>query len=209
MKVLMLNGSPHEKGCTYTALNEIAKTLSENGIESEIFWMGREEIKDCVACGGCAIAKNNRCIFNGDAVNTFLEKAEKADGFVFGSPVYYAHASGRVLSLLDRVFYSGSRVFRRKPCAVIASARRAGTTCAIDDLMKYPTISEMIVVSSQYWNMVHGAVPEQVLQDEEGLQTMRVLARNMAWLMKSLECAEKSGIEAPEREKRIFTNFIR
>ena len=153
--------------------------------------------------------KNNRCVFNDDAVNKFLEKAEEADGFVFGTPVYYAHASGRICSALDRIFYSGSRVFRHKAAAVVASARRAGTTCALDDLMKYPAISEMVIVGSQYWNMVHGAKSEDVLQDAEGLQTMRVLARNMAWVMNSLECAAQNGIEFPAREKRIFTNFIR
>lgn len=206
MKVLLVNGSPQKNGCTYTALEEIAKTLKEENIESEIMWLGNTPINDCINCGGCAKMRKNRCVFDDDIVNRLLEKAEQCDGFIFGSPVYYGHADGRILSVLDRAFFSGSRIFQYKPGAVIVSARRAGTTCAIDDLMKYLTISQMFVVSSQYWNMVHGFTPDDVRQDGEGLQTMRVLARNMAYLLKCLERGK--DLPKPLKEKRIMTNFI-
>lgn len=206
MKVLLVNGSPEEKGCTYTALSEIAGTLADEGVESEIMWLGKTPINDCINCGGCAKLRKNRCVFDNDIVNRLLEKAEECDGFVFGSPVYYGHADGRILSVLDRAFFSGNRIFKHKVGAVVVSARRAGTTCAIDDLMKYLTISQMFVVSSQYWNMVHGFTPEEVKQDGEGMQTMRVLARNMAYLLKCLDVAK--DIEKPKTEKRIMTNFI-
>ena len=206
MKVLLVNGSPEEKGCTYTALSEIAGTLADEGVESEIMWLGKTPINDCINCGGCARLRKNRCVFDNDIVNRLLEKAEECDGFVFGSPVYYGHADGRILSVLDRAFFSGNRIFKHKVGAVVVSARRAGTTCAIDDLMKYLTISQMFVVSSQYWNMVHGFTPEEVKQDGEGMQTMRVLARNMAYLLKCLDVAK--DIEKPKTEKRIMTNFI-
>lgn len=206
MKVLLVNGSPNEKGCTYTALTEVSKTLNEQGIDTEIMWLGNQPVNDCIDCGGCAKLRQNRCVFDHDIVNRFLEKAEESDGFVFGSPVYYGHADGRILSVLDRAFFAGSRIFALKPGAVVVSARRAGTTCAIDDLMKYLTISNMFVVSSQYWNMVHGFTPDDVLQDGEGLQTMRVLGRNMAYLLKCLDYAK--DIPKPDKERRIMTNFI-
>lgn len=206
MKVLLVNGSPNEKGCTYTALAEVSKTLNEQGIDTEIMWLGNKPVNDCIDCGGCAKLRKNRCVFDNDIVNRFLDKAEECDGFVFGSPVYYGHADGRILSVLDRAFFAGNRIFALKPGAVIASARRAGTTCAIDDLMKYLTISNMFVVSSQYWNMVHGFTPEDVMQDGEGLQTMRVLGRNMAYLLKCLD--NSKNIPKPDKEKRIMTNFI-
>jgi multimeric flavodoxin WrbA len=206
MKVLLVNGSPKEKGCTYTALREVASALEQNGIEAEIMWLGKDAVNDCVGCGACAKLRNNRCVFDKDIVNRFLEKAEQCDGFVFGSPVYYAHANGRILSVLDRAFYAGSRIFALKPGAVVTSARRAGTTCALDDMMKYLTISNMFVVSSQYWNMVHGHTPDEVIKDEEGMQTMRVLGRNMSYLLKCLDAGK--DIEKPEKERRIMTNFI-
>lgn len=206
MKVLLVNGSPQQFGCTYTALKEIADTLEVEGVESEIMWLGKDAVNDCINCGACAKLRKNRCVFDNDIVNRLLEKAEECDGFVFGSPVYYGHADGRILSVLDRVFFSGNRVFKHKVGAVVVSARRAGTTCAIDDLMKYLTISQMFVVSSQYWNMVHGFTPEDVKQDGEGLQTMRVLGRNMAYLLKCLEAGK--DIPKPQTEKRIMTNFI-
>ena len=204
MKVLMLNGSPHEHGCTDTALREIAKALTAEGVESEILWLGTGPQQDCVACGGCR--KTGRCCFDGDIVNVILDKAKDCGGFVFGTPVYYAHPSGRILSVLDRVFYAGSRQFAHKPGAAIVSARRGGTTASFDVMNKYFTIAEMPVVSSTYWNMVHGGKPEDVLQDAEGLQTMRNLGRNMAWLMR---CIEQSGIPAPTSEHAAWTNFIR
>lgn len=207
MKVLLVNGSPNKQGCTFTALDEVGKILKEQGIDTEIMWLGKTPVNDCIDCGGCAKLKQNRCVFDDDIVNRLLEKAESCDGFVFGSPVYYGHANGRLLSVLDRAFFSGSRIFALKPGAVVVSARRAGTTCAIDDIMKYLTISNMFVVSSQYWNMVHGFTPDDVEKDAEGLQTMRVLGRNMAYLLKCLDNAK--NIPKPEKEKRIMTDFIK
>lgn len=213
MKVLMLNGSSHEKGCTYTALTEIGKTLEKEGIEYEIVFIGNEPSRDCVACGVCA--RTGKCAFteNGDAVNSFTEKALAADGFVFGSPVYYAHPSGRILSFLDRAFYSCSgkpvHLFAYKPAASIVSARRGGTTASFDVLNKYAGITQMPVVSSTYWNMVHGNSPQEVLQDAEGLQTMRNIAHNMAWILKSIEAGKKAGVSMPETERSSWTNFIR
>ncbi|MBF0479190.1 MAG: flavodoxin family protein [Candidatus Omnitrophica bacterium] len=210
MKVLLVNGSPHEKGCTYTALAEVAKTLNFNGIETEIFQIGRKPLSGCIACRKCQDLK--RCVFD-DRVNEFLDMAKDADGFVFGSPVHYASAGGAITSFMDRVFFanllSGRNSFYLKPAAAIVSARRAGTTATFDQLNKYFTISEMPIISSQYWNMVHGAVPEDVQKDLEGLQIMRVLGRNMAWFLKCKEAGTKAGIAFPEKEERIFTNFIR
>ena len=204
MKALLINGSPHEHGCTDTALREVAKTLSECGVEPEILWLGSGPVRDCIACHACRKAK--KCAFNDDIVNEIIAKAAECDGFVFGTPVYYAHPSGRVLSVLDRVFFAGSKAFAHKPGAAVASARRGGTTASLDVLNKYFTIAQMPVVSSSYWNMVHGNSPEEVLQDAEGLQTMRNLGRNMAWLM---QCIARSGLPAPETERGAWTNFIR
>jgi len=210
MKVFLVNGSPHKKGCTWTALNEVAKTLNKEGIETEIFWIGIEPLAGCTACKACA--KTGRCMFD-DTVNEFLDLAKDADGFVFGSPVHYAAASGAMTSFLDRAFYtdlqSGRQTFALKPAAAVVSSRRAGTTTAFDQLNKYFTISEMPVISSRYWNMVHGAKPEDVKKDEEGLQTMRILARNMAFFLKCKEAGIKAGVQLPVREKPVFTNFIR
>lgn len=206
-KVLLINGSCHEHGCTYTALCEVAGALEKEGVETEIIQLGNGAIRDCIACGACA--KLHKCVFDDDLVNEVKEKAKEADGFVFGTPVYYAHPSGRILSFLDRLFYSGSRDFAFKPAAAVASARRAGTTASIDVLNKYFTIARMPVVSSSYWNMVHGNKPEEVLQDLEGLQVMRGIGQNMAWLLKCIEAGKAAGIETPEIEKKIATNFIR
>lgn len=210
MKVLLVNGSPHEKGCTYTALTEVAKTLNEEGIDTEIFWIGTKPLAGCIACKTCA--KIGRCAFS-DRVNEFLDIAKDADGFVFGSPVHYGSAGGAVTSFMDRVFYtdrcSGSQIFYLKPAAGIISARRAGTTATFDQLNKYFTLSEMPVISSRYWNMVHGAKPEDVEKDLEGLQAMRILARNMAWFLKCKEVGVKAGVPFPAREETIYTNFIR
>lgn len=209
MKVLMVNGSPHEKGCTYTALEEIAKTLKEEGIDSEIFWLGTKPIGGCISCHTCA--KTGKCVFD-DAVNEFNEKAKDADGFIFGTPVHYAAASGNITSFLDRVFYSDAcakrRSFYLKPAAAVASARRAGTTATLDQLNKYFTISQMPIISSRYWNMVHGFTPDDVRKDEEGLQAMRILARNMAWFLKCKEAGADAGVPLPKTEKTIMTNFI-
>ena len=206
MKVLLLNGSPHEKGCTYTALCEVAGALEKNGIEPEIFQIGNKPVAGCIGCGSCR--KTGRCVFEG-GVNEFVEKAKEADGFIFGSPVYYANASGQISSFLDRAFYSGSAAFAYKPGAAVASCRRAGTTATLDQLNKYFTINCMPVVSSQYWNMVHGNTPEEVVQDKEGLQIMRTLGNNMAWLLHCIQAGKEQGIALPEREPKEKTNFIR
>lgn len=209
MKIVLVNGSPNEKGCTYTALEEIANTLMSEGIEAEIFQLGKEAISGCRACYSCKKLKH--CIIS-DKVNEFLEIAKNADGFIFGSPVHYASASGSITSFMDRVFFansmSGTRSFYLKPAAAVVSARRAGTMTAFDQLNKYFTISEMPVISSQYWNMVHGFTPEDVKKDLEGLQTMRTLGRNMTWFLKCKEAAINAGIPLPEREERVATNFI-
>jgi multimeric flavodoxin WrbA len=206
----LVNGSPHEKGCTFTALTEVAKTLSEEGIDTEIFWIDKKPLAGCIACKKCA--KTGRCAFD-DRVNDFLDIAKDADGFIFGSPVHYAAASGATTSFMDRVFYadlqSGKQSFYLKPAAAVVSARRAGTTTTFDQLNKYFTISEMPIISSCYWNMVHGAKPEDVEKDLEGLQTMRILARNMAFFLKCKEAGLNTGVPLPVKEKRIFTNFIR
>lgn len=207
MKVLLINGSPNEAGCTFTALKEIADTLAELQIDSEILQLGKQPIRDCIGCGACGSRKGT-CVFEDDLVNELIGKAAEADGFVFGSPVYYAHASGRILSALDRAFYAGGSAFAHKPGAAVVSARRAGTTSALDDLNKYFMINQMPVVSSTYWNMVHGNQPEEVAQDFEGLQTMRNIAFNMAWLLKCIEAGKEKGITAPVNPK-IATNFIR
>ncbi len=210
MKVLLINGSNKTNGCTNRALEEVAKVLVENGVEYEIFQVGAAPIRDCIGCNQCsAKLKNNTCIFNDDVVNQLIKKASECDGFVFGTPVYYAHPSGRILSLLDRVFYAGSRVFKHKPAFAIASARRAGTTASIDVLNKYFMFAQMPVVSSTYWNMVHGNIPEQVEQDLEGLQTMRNAARNLVWLMKCIELGKVNNVEPPKNESGVRTSFIR
>lgn len=207
MKVLLFNGSPKANGCTFTALSEMASVLNAEGIETEIIQTGNKAFRDCIACGGCAGA--GHCVFNDDEVNTWIDKAAEADGFVFGSPVYYAHPSGRILSLMDRMFYSGGRNFAQKPGAVVVSARRAGTTASLEAISRHLTINQMPVVSSTYWNMVHGNTPDEVRQDEEGLRTMRNLARNMAWLIKCIEAGKTNGIVAPTAEHGNPTNFIR
>ncbi|MGI5915126.1 MAG: flavodoxin family protein [Anaerolineae bacterium] len=210
MKVILVNGSPHPYGCTYTALMEMANTLNAEGIETEIFQIGTEPLAGCIACQNCA--KTGRCVFD-DRVNEFLDIAGSADGFVFGTPVHYASAAGALVSFMDRAFYtdlrSGRQLFYLKPAACVVSARRAGTTATFDQINKYFTISQMPVISSRYWNMVHGHTPEDVKKDLEGLQTMRILARNMAWFLKCKEAGIKAGVPFPEREEITFTNFIR
>ena len=207
MKVLLVNGSPHEKGCTYTALSEVASALNSEGIETEIFHIGTAPVRGCIGCGGCA--SKMKCTFDDDIVNRLIEKIEDIDGLVIGSPVHYASAGGAITSVLDRLFFAASGKLAYKPCACVVSARRAGTTAALDQLMKYPTINRMPLVSSQYWPMVHGSIPGQVLQDEEGMQTMRTLGKNMAWLIKCIEAGRQAGVSLPEREKTVRTNFIR
>jgi multimeric flavodoxin WrbA len=210
MKVLLINGSPHKKGCTWTALNEVAKTLKKESIETEIFWIGIKPLAGCTACRTCA--KNGRCMFD-DTVNEFLNIAKDADGFIFGSPVHFASASGAMTSFMDRTFFTdlqaGTKKFYLKPAAAVVSARRAGTTATFDQLNKYFTIMQMPVISSKYWNMVHGAQPEDVAKDLEGLQTLRILARNMAFFLKCKEAGLKAGVQFPVQEEIVWTNFIR
>ncbi|HPW53401.1 MAG TPA: flavodoxin family protein [Erysipelotrichaceae bacterium] len=209
MKVILVNGSPHLKGTTNAALEEICKVLKEENIETEIFWLGNEPIAGCIGCQACR--KNQTGCFRNDIVNQFQEKAKEADGFIFGSPVHYAGASGALTTFLDRLFYSADReTFRLKPAAVIAAARRAGATSAYSQLIKYLGISEMLIISSGYWNMVFGSNAADAKEDLEGLQTMRTLARNMAYCLKCIEAGKKTGLELPETEKEKFrTNFVR
>ena len=210
MKVLLFNGSPHKNGCTYTALEEIAKTLKEEGIDTEVYQIGTEPISACRACYACA--KLGKCVID-DKVNEFVEYARDFDGYIFGSPVHYASASGGITAFLDRAFFAASRAkdgnpFLHKPAAAVASARRSGTTATLDQLNKYFTITQMPIISGRYWNMVHGHTPEDVMQDKEGLQNMRFIARNMACFLKCKELGEKAGIFPPEQEPTIHTNFI-
>lgn len=210
MKVLLVNGSPHKEGCTYTALQEVSKQLNKEGIETEIFWIGKKAMSGCIACKTCVT--KHACVFD-DKVNEFLNLAEAFNGFVFGTPVHWAGAAGSMTSFLDRVFYAdfcgGRNNFYLKPAAAIMSARRAGTTATWDQMNKYFGLMQMPIVTSRYWNMVHGATPEQVKQDEEGMQVMRILAKNMAFFLKCKEAGLKAGISYPEQEQITFTNFIR
>lgn len=202
MKVLLINGSPRQEGCTYTALTEIASALEKNGVESEIFQIGTEAQRGCIACGKCR--KIGKCVFDDDLCNELAAKMASADGIVVGTPVYFASANGALCALLDRVFYSGYSNFKHKPAAGIVSCRRGGASAAFDRLNKYFTFAQMPVVSSQYWNSVHGVTPEEVRQDLEGLQIMRTLANNMAWLIKN----SKNGAPPPTPEaKHCRTDF--
>ena len=207
MKVLLINGSSR-KECTYTALSKVAESLNEEGIETEIINLGGTPVRDCIGCKMCAKNGNARCVFNDDIVNTIIEKAEESDGFIFGTPVYYAHPSGRILSVLDRAFYAGKKAFEFKPGASIISARRGGTVASFDVLNKFFTINQMPIVSSTYWNNVHGNNKEEVLQDLEGMQTMYNLGKNMAWILKCIESGKQNNINKPVN-KTVKTNFIR
>ena len=204
MKVLLINGSPHKNGCTFTALNEVAGSLNKNGIESEIIHIGTKAIQGCIACGRCR--ETGKCAFRDEVYNELFEKIQEADGVVVGSPVYYAGPNGSLCAMLDRLFYSGSRYMTNKPAAAVVSCRRGGASATFDRLNKYFTINQMPVVSSQYCNSVHGNTPEEVKQDLEGLQIMRTLGNNMAWMIKTMKDAKYT---LPEREKRVSTNFIR
>lgn len=205
MNVLLINGSPNAKGCTYTALSEVERTLNAEGIATELVHIGNRDIRGCIACYKCA--EQGRCVFN-DAVNELAPKLEAADGLVVGSPTYYAGPNGTLTNLLDRLFFSTPFSKRMKVGAAVCSARRGGTTATFDRLNKYFTISEMPVASSRYWNMVHGSNAEQVLQDEEGIQCMRILGRNMAFLLRAI-AAERERNGLPMQEETVYTNFIR
>ena len=206
MKVLMLNGSARPTGNTFIALREIGEQLKKEGIDYEIVNVGNQPLRDCIGCNRCT---DKGCVFEDDGVNAFVAKAREADGFVFGTPVYYAHPSGRILSFLDRAFYSSSDVFAFKPGAAVAVARRGGTSASFDVLNKYFGISQMPVVGATYWNLVHGAAAGEASHDAEGLQTMRNLARNMAYQLKCREAGRLAGIPLPETERGNRTNFIR
>lgn len=206
MKILLINGSPNEHGCTDLALREVARTLEDCGVQTELLWIGKGPIHGCVACGDCR--NKGRCVFDDDPVNRAIEKMQQADGLVVGSPVYYASANGSVVSLLDRMFYATGG-FPGKPAAAVVSARRAGTTASLDELNKYFTICGMPVVSSGYWNMIHGNNPDEAAQDAEGLQIMRNLGRNMAWLLRCIQAGREQDVVFPKQERDYRTNFIR
>lgn len=203
---MLVNGSPHHEGCTYTALQEVAKALNADGIETKNFWIGIRPISGCLSCGGCRGAEH--CAVD-DIVNVFIDEAKDCDAFVFGAPVHFASANGAMISFMDRAFYSGKKALEFKPAASVVSCRRGGASATFDELNKYFTIRNMPVVSSQYWNQVHGNTPEEVIQDVEGMQTMRTLGHNIAWLLKCIEAGRSVGIEHPEPEEQIKTNFIR
>lgn len=206
MKVLLVNGGPHEKGCTYTALEEVSKTLQKNGIETEIIWLGVNPIAGCIGCNACL--KTGKC-FRNDIVNEFIEKSKEADGFVFGTPVHFASSAGSLTSFMDRVFYGRGDLFKNKPACCVVSCRRGGATATFDQINKYFSICNMPIVTSQYWNQVHGTNPDEVRKDKEGMQTMKTLGNNMTWLLKCIDAAKKNGVEYPENEKAVKTNFIR
>lgn len=205
MKVLLVNGSPHEKGCTYTALKEIANTLENNDIETDFLWLGIEPLAGCIGCNACL--KTGKC-FRNDIVNDFLNKVPDIDGFVFGSPVHFASSSGALTSFMDRAFYGRRKLFENKPACCICSCRRGGASATFDQINKYFSMNNMPIVTSQYWNQVHGTNPDEVKRDLEGMQTMRTLGNNMAWLLKCIDIAKKSGLEYPKNEGVVKTNFI-
>ena len=205
MKVILINGSPNAKGCTYTALEEVSKTLKSEGIETEIIHVGHKDIRGCIGCRQCKT--KGKCVFN-DIVNDIAPKFKECDGIVIGSPVYFASANGNLVSFIDRLFYSMTADKTMKVGAAVVSCRRGGNSATFDELNKYFTISQMPIASSQYWNMVHGNSPEEVQQDLEGLQTMRTLGKNMAFLIKSIQLGKKE-FGLPEKEEHKFTNFIR
>ena len=212
MKVLLVNGSSHTHGTTMRALEEMIKVFQAEGVETEVIQIGSGPIADCLQCGKCR--ETGKCVFNNDGVNEFVEKARTADGFVFGTPTYYAHPSGRLYSFLDRAFFSSGNgesydAFMYKPGASVVVARRGGTTAAFDGVNKYFGISQMTIAGSTYWNNVHGYTAEDAEKDEEGLQTMRNLAKNMIWMMRCFELGKKNGIPLPDSEYDAVTNFIR
>ncbi len=206
MKVLLLNGSPNANGCTFTALSEVEKVLKNHGMETELFQIGKKPIAGCIACRKCK--DGTPCIFD-DGVNELAARLDEFDGIVIGAPVYYAGPAGQATAFLDRLFYSAGNKLKGKPGAAVVSCRRGGASAAFDRLNKYFSINSMPIVTSQYWNQVHGNTPEEVLQDEEGLQTMRTLGENMAWLLRCIEAGKAAGIAAPNYEKPVRTNFIR
>jgi multimeric flavodoxin WrbA len=207
MKVLLINGSPNANGCTNRALTEVAKTLREEGVDTEIFQIGNRPVWGCNGCNACE--KLGRCVHDDDPANRMMELMIEADGIIIGSPVYYSGANGALCALLDRVFYTVGKHLTGKPAAAVVSARRSGTTAAFQRLNQYFAIKQMPVVTSQYWNNVHGYTPEDVEKDAEGLQTMRTLGKNMAWMLKLIEAGKTAELPFPEGEELIYTDFIR
>ncbi|MCU6747994.1 flavodoxin family protein [Faecalicatena acetigenes] len=206
MKVLMINGSPNEKGCTYTALEVVAEALAAENVNSEIVQVGRNCVKGCIGCGACS--ESHRCVFDGGIVNEILDKMEDSDALIVGTPVYFASPTGSLVSVLDRIFMAGNR-FALKPAAAVATARRAGMTSSIDVIHRYFNLVGMPVVSSNYYNMIFGRTPEELLKDEEGVQTMRLLGKNMAWMLKCIEAGKAAGVAQPLPEKKVKMTFIR
>lgn len=207
MKALLICGSPNAGGCTFTALSEVASTLNKNGVQTEIYQIGKKPMSGCMACRACF--KTGKCAIN-DEVNILADRLDEFDAVIIGSPVYYAAANGTLTAFLDRLFYSAGRKMAGKVGAAVVSCRRGGASAAFDQLNKYFGISNMIIATSQYWNQVHGGNAEEVVQDGEGMQTMRALGENVAWLLRLIECGKQNGVEPPKyEEKKIRTNFIR
>lgn len=210
MNVLLVNGSPHRKGCTHTALCTVSGALRQNGIGTDLFWIGTKPLSGCLACHRCDTL--NQCVLQ-NTVNDFLALAGAYDGFVFGTPVHWGGAGGAITSFLDRAFYAdlngGGHRFLGKPAAAVISARRAGTTATWDQMNKYFGLMQMPIITSRYWNMVHGTTQEEVRQDLEGIQTLELLGHNMAYFLKCREAGEKLGIPAPPQRPFVYTNFIR
>ena len=210
MNVLLINGSPHKEGCTYTALCEVSDALVREGIGTDLFWIGIKPLSGCIACKACV--EKHKCVFD-DTFNEFLDIADNYDGFIFGTPVHWSAASGALTSFMDRVFYAdmcgGGNRFLLKPAATVISTRRAGTTATWDQLNKYFGLMQMPIISSRYWNMVHGTSPKEVKKDLEGMQIMRILGKNMSWFLKCKEAGQQAGISLPDQEKVTYTNFIR
>lgn len=209
MKILLLNGSTREKGSTRAALDHMASLLNREGLETEIIWVGNKPVRDCTGCRKCRETRDNTCVFKDDAVNALIAKADEADGFVFGTPVYFSHPSGALLSVLDRMFYAGAAVMRGKPGCSVAIARRGGCSLTLQTLNQYFLFNEMPLAAGSYWAMAHGTGPDQVPQDTEGMQTLANLARNLAYLVKSLDAAGRAGLAKPANEYGARTNFIR
>ena len=209
MKILLINGSPNEKGCTYTALKEIANELAKENIEYEILQLKSEPVRGCIACFACVKSNSGHCVFDNDLVNIVIDKIREADSLIVGSPVYYAGISGQVKSLLDRAFLAGHGFFANKLAAAVVSCRRGGASAAFDQLNHYFLMSNMHVVASQYWNQVHGMKADDVSEDIEGLQTMRTLAKNITWLLKCIEAGKNCDVKKPDYEAITMTNFIR
>lgn len=209
MNVLMINGSTKERGTTSRALDEVTKTLNEAGIESEVVALGSAPVWDCIGCNHCHDFGGGRCMFEDDAVNAILEKAAEADGFIFASPVYYAQPTGQLLAVLHRLFYAGADAFAHKPGAAVVTLRRTGASASLDAINKFFTDTCMPVVSSTYWNEVHGPTAELAEHDDEGLQTLRNLGRNMAWMLRCIEAGKKLGVEVPKMERDAWTCFNR